>query len=80
MPVLAALTGRWANVGNCTENDNINVSSDIYLPTNVKENDNLSCIGNRIINEDNLLNVDFALGLDNDKTLNILGQERKDFW
>ena len=27
-----------------------------------------------------MFNVDFALGPDNDKTLNILGQERKHFW
>ena len=75
---MAVLTGRWPNVDTCTENDNIFLTSDIDLPTNVEENDNLSCIENMIINEDNLLNVDFALGLDNDKTLNIFGQERKD--
>ena len=38
---------------------------------------NLSYLENKMINEDNLLNV---LGLDNHKTLNILGQERNDFW
>ena len=67
-------------IGTCTENYNINVSSDVDPSTNVEENDNLSCFENEIINEDNLSNVDSALGLDNDKTLNIFRQERNDFW
>ena len=45
-----------------------------------QEDDNLSCPENELINEDNLSNVDSALGPDNDKTLNILEQERNDFW
>ena len=61
MPVLAAFTDRWPNVGSCTENDIINLSSDIDLPTNVEDNDNSFCIENRMINEDNFLNADFAL-------------------
>ena len=76
---MTALTGCWRNVGTCSENDNINLSNDIDLQINIEENSNLSCIENRIINDDNLLNVDFALGLDNDTTLNIFGEERKDF-
>ena len=40
---------------------------------------NLSCLENEIINEDNLSNVDPVLRLDNDKTLNILGQVRNNF-
>ena len=71
--------GSWPNVGTCTENYNINASSEVDPSTNVKENDNLSCLENEIINEDNLLNVDFTLGPDNDKTLNIFEQERNDF-
>ena len=80
LPVLADLIGSWPNVGTCPENDNINVSSDVDTPTNDEENDNLSCLENKIIIEDNLFNVDFALRPDNDKTLNIFGQERNDFW
>jgi len=76
LPVLAALRGCWPIVGACSENDNIHLSNDIDLPTNVEENDNLSFIENIIINDDNLLYVDFALGPDNDKTLNIFGEER----
>ena len=71
--------------GNCTESDNANVSSDINPTTNVDELDsdneedgNLSCLENEIINEVSSSNVDSALG--NDKTLNILGQKRNDFW
>ena len=45
-----------------------------------QEDDKISCLENEIINEDNSSNVDSALGLDNDKTLHILGQERNDFW
>ena len=68
------------DVGACSENDNINLSNDIDLPSNVEENENLSSIENIIINDDNLLNVDFTLGPDNDKTLDIFGEGRKDFW
>ena len=77
---MAALSGSWPNVGTFTENDNINVSSDVDPSTNVEENDNLSCLEAEIINEDNLFNVDSDMGLDNHKTFNILGQERNDFW
>ena len=34
----------------------------------------------KIINENISSNVDSVLGLNNDKTFNILGQERNDFW
>ena len=77
---MAAFTGCWHNVDACSENDSINLSSDIDLPNNVEENDRLSCIQNRIINDNNSLDVDFALGPDNDTILNIFGGERKDYW
>ena len=80
MPVLAAFKGRRPNAGTCTENYNTNVFSDVDPSTNVEENDYLSCHENEWINEDNFFNVDSALGLDNGKPLNILGQERNDFW
>ena len=41
---------------------------------------NISCLKNKITNEDNSSNADSVLGLYNKKTLNILGQERNDFW
>ena len=77
---MAVLTGCWPNIGARSENDNINLSNDIDLPNAAEENDNLSCIENRIIKDNNLLNVDFALEPDNDKTLNIFGEERKHHW
>ena len=87
LPVLAALRCSRPNVGTCTENDGINVSSDVDPSTNVEENfsdgqkdDNLSCHENIIINEDNLSNVDSALRPNNDKSLNIFEQEWNDFW
>ena len=39
-----------------------------------QEEDNLSYLENERINEDNSYNADSVMGLDNDKTLNILGQ------
>ena len=77
---MAALRSRRPNVGTYTENDNINVSSDVDPSTNVEENDNLFCLENKINNEDNLFNVDSAMELDNDKTFNILGLKRNDCW
>ena len=71
------------------ENDNIDVPNNVIPSTDVEDNDNgsdgqeddnLSCPENEIINEDNLSNVDSAVGPDNEKTLNILEQERNDFW
>ena len=41
-----------------------------------QEDDNISCLQNKIVNEDNSSNVEYVLGLDNDKTLDILGQEK----
>ena len=88
LPILAAPNGSRPNAGNCTENDNINVFSDVDPSTNVEENhndsndqenDNLSCLENEMVNENSLFHVDSALGLDNDKTLHIIGQEKKDF-
>ena len=85
--VSAAITGSKPNEGICTKSDNLNVLSDVNPTTNVeemdsddREDDNLSCLENEIINKDNLFNVDSALGPDNNTTLNILGQERNDFW
>ena len=77
---MAALSGNWPHLGTFTENDNINVSSDVDPSTTVEENDDFSCLEAEIINENNLFNVDSDMGLDNDKTFNILGQERNDFW
>ena len=83
---MAALRGSRPNAGTCTENDNLNLSSNVNPSSNVEENysdsqedDNLSYLENEIINDDNLPNVNSALGPDNDKTLNILGRERNDF-
>ena len=45
-----------------------------------QEDDNRSCLWNGIFIKDNSSYVDSVLGLDNDETLNILGQERNDFW
>ena len=76
------LVGSRPNAGTCTVN--VNVSSNVNPKTNVAENntdsndqedDNISCLENKMINEINLFNVDSVLGLDNDKTFNILGQE-----
>ena len=60
LPVLAGLSGSRPNEGTCTESDNANVASDVYPTTNVdemdgddQEDDNLSCLENEIINEDN---------------------------
>ena len=39
---------------------------------NDKEDDNISCPENKIINEDNLSNIDSVLELYSDKTFNIL--------
>ena len=36
-----------------------------------QEDDNISCLENKIINEDKSSNVDFVFRLDNDKTLNM---------
>ena len=73
--VLAALSGSMPNED---QSDNLNVSRDVNPTTNVeemdgddREDDNLSCLENEIINEDNSSNVDSVLGLDNDKTYNI---------
>ena len=61
-----------SNESTCTESGNANVSSDDNPTTNVDEMDsddqednNLSYLGNEIINEHNSSNVDSALGLDN---------------
>ena len=66
----------------CTESDNANITLDVNPATNVdemdsddQEDDNLSCLENKIINEDNSSNVESPLGLDNDKTLNILDRK-----
>ena len=87
LPVLAAISGSRPNEGICTESDNANVTSDVNPTTNIdkmdsddQEDNNLSCLENLIFNEDNSSTVDSGLGLDSDKTLNILGQKRKDFW
>ena len=52
----------------------------VMLDSDDQEDDNLTCLENKIINEDNQSNVDSTLGLDKDKFLNILGQKRNDFW
>ena len=87
LPVLATPWGSRPDAGNCTKSDNVNVFSDVNFTTNAEENDsddqeedNISCLENKIINEDNSYILDSVLGLDNDKTLNILGQEMNDFW
>ena len=90
LPVLATPRGSRPNAGTCTESNNVNVFSDVNLTTNVEKNDsdnqeddNYSCLEIDIINDDNLsnvVNVVSVLGLDSDKTLNILGQESNDFW
>ena len=58
------------------------ISSDVNPTTNVEENnndsddqdnDNICCLVNKIINEDNSFDVDSIKEIDNDKTLNILG-------
>ena len=79
LSVFVALSGSRPNGGTCTESDNENVTSDANLTTNVDGMDrddqgdnNLSCLKNEIINEDKSSTVDSALGLDNDKTSNIL--------
>ena len=84
LPVLAALRCSKPNEGICTKSDHLNVSSDFNPTTNVeemdsddREDDNLSCLENEIINEDNSSNVDSVLGLDNHKTLNIFGTGKK---
>ena len=84
LPVLAALSGSRPKEGTCAESDNANVSSYVNPTTNVeemdsddREDDNLSCLENEIINEDNSSNVDSVLGLDNHKTLNIFGTGKK---
>ena len=66
--------------------DNANVTSDVDRITNVDEMDfddhednNLSCLENEIVNENNLSNVDSALVLNNYKTFKFLGQERNGF-
>ena len=41
-----------------------------------QEDDNISCLENKIIKENNSSNVDSVQGLDSDKTLNILAQEK----
>ena len=51
-----------------------------YNDSDDQEDDNISCLENKVINEDKSSNVDSVLGLDNEKTLHILGQERNDFW
>ena len=86
LPVLATprhLYPRLPDAGTCTESDNINVFSDVNPKTNVEENindsddqedENISYLENKIVNENNSSNAaDSVLGLDNDKTLNILG-------
>ena len=87
LPVLATLRGSRPNTGTCTENDNINVSSNVDSSINDEENDSdtqedddLSCLENETMNENNLSNVDSASGPDNDKIFIILRQERNDFW
>ena len=87
LPVLAALNGSRPNEGTCIESNNANVSNDVNPTTNVEEmesddleDDNISCLQNEIINKNNSSNVDSILRLNNHKTLNILGQERNDFW
>ena len=62
LPVLAAPSGSKLKAGICTEN--VNVSSDVNPTTNVEEMDsddqednNLSCLENEIIIDDNLSNV-----------------------
>ena len=84
LPILVASNGSRPNAGTYTESDKINVSSDCNPTINVEEmdsdyqeDDNLSSLKNEIINENNSSFVHSVLGLDNDKTLNILGQERK---
>ena len=89
LPVLAAPRGNRSNAGTCTESDIVNVSSNVNPTTNAEENNNdsdqgednnISCLENKIIDEDNSSNLDSIWGLDNDKTLNILEQEKNDFW
>ena len=88
LPILAAPIGSRPNAGTCTKSYNVNVYSDVNPATNIEENNNdsddqegnnISCLENKIINEDNSSNVGSVLGLDNVKTLNILEQERNDF-
>ena len=71
LPVLATPSGRRPNTGTCTESDNVNVSSDVNPTTNVEENDsygqegdNLFCLKNEILNEDNSSDLASVLGLD----------------
>ena len=69
LPGLVAPRDSRLNKGTCTENDN--VSSDVNPTTNVEENDsygqeddNLFCLKNEILNEDNSSDLDSVLGLD----------------
>ena len=47
-----------------------------YNDSDDQEDDNISCLENKIIKENNSSNVDSVQGMDSDKTLNILAQEK----
>ena len=49
-----------------------------YNDSDDQEDDNISCLENKIINKDNSSNVDSVFEPVNDKTFHILRQERND--
>ena len=63
---MAALSSSRPNAGICTETDNANVWCDVNSITNVEkmdsddqDDDNLSCLENELINEDNSSNFEY---------------------